>query len=299
MKNVRAKAGWENIRFHEHGETGMRTVTLPGGTKVPALGQGTWYMGDSAAKRAEEIAALQAGIDLGMTLIDTAEMYGNGRSEELVGEAIAKRREKVFLVSKVLPSNASRQGTKKACERSLKRLGTDAIDLYLLHWQGSYPFEETIAGMLDLKQEGKIRQWGVSNMDVDEMDEIVSIRKGNTCAVNQILYNLSRRGVEYDLLPWCKEHSIPVMAYSPIEQSRILNDRTLAAVGKRHNATPAQAALAWVLRNPGVIAIPKAGKASHVRENAGSLDINLTPEDLAELDAAFRPPTCKVHLEIL
>jgi len=277
----------------------MRTVILPGGEKIPALGQGTWYMGDSAATRAGEIAALQAGLDLGMTLIDTAEMYGNGQAETLVGEALAGRRDQAFLVSKVLPSNASRQGTKKACERSLKRLKTDVIDLYLLHWQGGYPFEETVAGMMDLKQEGKIRHWGVSNMDVDEMDEIVAVRKGNTCAVNQILYNLSRRGVEYDLLPWCAEHSIPVMAYSPIEQSRILKDRTLAAVAKRHNATPAQAALAWVLRNPNIIAIPKAGKTAHVEENAGSLAVNLTPEDLAEFDAAFRPPTRKMHLEML
>ena len=277
----------------------MRTVTLPGGTKVPALGQGTWYMGDSTAKRAGEIAALQAGIDLGMTLIDTAEMYGSGRSEELVGEAVAGRRDQVFLVSKVLPSNASRQGTKKACEKSLKRLRTDVIDLYLLHWRGSYPFEDTVAAMLELKQEGKIRHWGVSNMDVDEMDEIVSVRKGNTCAVNQILYNLSRRGVEYDLLPWCTKHAVPVMAYSPIEQSRILGDRTLASVAKRHNATPAQAALAWVLRNPGIIAIPKAGNPAHVRENAASLSLSLTAEDLAEFDAAFRPPTRKMPLEML
>lgn len=277
----------------------MRTVTLPGGDKVPALGQGTWYMGDSAARRAEEIAALQAGIDLGMTLVDTAEMYGNGRSEELVGEAVAGRRDQVFLVSKVLPSNASLLGTKKACERSLKRLRTDVIDLYLLHWQGSYPFEDTIEAMMDLKQEGKIRHWGVSNMDVDEMGEIVSIRKGNTCAVNQVLYNLSRRGVEFDLLPWCREHKVPVMAYSPIEQNRILNDRALVSIARRHGATPAQTALAWVLRNPGIIAIPKAGKVEHVRENAASLSVTLTPEDLAEFDAAFRPPTRKVHLEML
>ena len=277
----------------------MRTVTLPGGEKVPTLGQGTWYMGDSAARRAEEIASLQAGIDLGMTLVDTAEMYGNGRSEELVGEALAGRRDKVFLVSKVLPSNASRQGTKKACERSLKRLQTEVIDLYLLHWQGGYPFEETIAGMMDLKQEGKIRHWGVSNMDVAEMREIFDVRKGNTCAVNQILYNLSRRGVEYDLLPWSRERSLPVMAYSPIEQSRILRDRTLAAVAKAHNATPAQVALAWVLRNPGIIAIPKAGQVAHVKENAACLDVNLTADDLATLDAAFRPPTRKMSLEML
>jgi len=277
----------------------MRTVTLPGGEKVPALGQGTWYMGDNASRRAEEIASLQTGIDLGMTLIDTAEMYGNGRSEELVSEAIAGRRDAVFLVSKVLPSNASRQGTKKACERSLKRMRTEVIDLYLLHWQGSYPFEDTIAGMMDLKQEGKIRHWGVSNMDVSEMREIFSIRKGDTCAANQILYNLSRRGVEYDLLPWSRERSLPVMAYSPIEQSRILKDRTLTTVATAHNATPAQVALAWVLRTPGVIAIPKAGQVAHVRENAASINLALTPDDLAALDAAFRAPTRKMSLEML
>lgn len=277
----------------------MRTVTLPGGVQVPALGQGTWYMGESAAKRADEIAALQTGIDCGMTLIDTAEMYGSGRSEELVGAALAGRRDRVFLVSKVLPSNASRRGTKKACEGSLTRLRTDVIDLYLLHWQGSYPFEDTIAAMLELQREGKIRHWGVSNMDVDEMEEIVSCSGGDTCAANQILYNLSRRGVEYDLLPWCEERSVPIMAYSPIEQNRILKDRALAAVAKRHNATPAQAALAWVLRRPGVIAIPKAGNPAHTRENAASADLVLTPEDLDEFDAAHRPPTRKVHLEML
>ena len=277
----------------------MRTVTLPGGITVPALGQGTWNMGESASRRAAEIAALRTGIDLGMTLIDTAEMYGSGRSEELVGEAIAGRRDQVFLVSKVLPSNASRQGTKKACEKSLKRLGTDVLDLYLLHWQGNYPFEETIEAMRDLILEGKIRSWGVSNMDVAEMEEIVSIRQGETCATNQILYNLSRRGVEFDLLPWCETHAMPVMAYSPIEQNRILKDKTLVAVAKRHNVTPAQAALAWVLRNPNIIAIPKSGNAAHTRENAASIELTLTAEDLAAFDAAFRPPTRKMHLEVL
>ena len=277
----------------------MRTVTLPGGEKVSALGQGTWYMGDNAACRSDEIAALQAGVELGMTLIDTAEMYGNGRSEELVGEAIAGRRDKVFLVSKVLPSNASRQGTQKACERSLKRMKTDVIDLYLLHWQGGYSFEDTIAGMMDLKQQGKIRHWGVSNMDVPEMREIFSVRKGDSCAVNQILYNLSRRGVEYDLLPWCREHSLPVMAYSPIEQSRILRDRTLVSIAKKQNATPAQVALSWVLRSPGIIAIPKSGRIAHTKENAASIDLTLAPDDIALLDEAFRAPTRKMPLEML
>ena len=277
----------------------MRTLSISGKTKVPVLGQGTWYMGDHAARRADEIRALQAGIDLGMTLIDTAEMYGNGKSESLVGEAITGRRDAVFLVSKVLPSNASRQGTKNACERSLKRLKTDVIDLYLLHWQGSYPFEDTVAAMQDLIAEGKIRHWGVSNMDVAEMDEFFSIPKGNTCAMNQILYNLSRRGVEFDLLPWCEQRKVRVMAYSPVEQGRILSNKALAQVAKRHDATPAQIALAWVLRRPGVIAIPKAGTEAHVRENAGCLSIELTAQDHTELDAAFPPPTRKKHLEML
>ena len=277
----------------------MRTVTLPKGEKVPALGQGTWYIGDNAAARASEISALRAGIDLGLTLIDTAEMYGNGRAEELVGEAIAGLRDKVFLVSKVLPSNASREGAKKACERSLKRMRTDTIDLYLLHWEGSHPFEETVAGMLDLQQSGKIRHWGVSNMDVTEMDAFFSIPEGDTCATDQILYNLSRRGVEFDLLPWCEKHSLPVMAYSPIEQSRILKDKTLGAVANRLDATPAQVALAWVLRKPGIIAIPKSGNVKHVTENAACLSLELGPADLAEMDAAFPPPTRKKHLEML
>lgn len=192
-----------------------RTITFPGGKTVPALGQGTWYMGDSGSKKAEEIRALQTGIDLGLTVIDTAEMYGNGRSELLVGQAIAGRRDQVFLVSKVLPSNASRQGTKAACERSLQRLKTDALDLYLLHWQGRYPFEETVEGMRALMAEGKIKNWGVSNMDVAEMEEFFSFTHRKSCAANQILYNLSRRGVEYDLLPWSEQHKMPVRRIRP------------------------------------------------------------------------------------
>jgi Aldo/keto reductases, related to diketogulonate reductase len=277
----------------------MRTLELSGGGSIPVLGQGTWYMGDDARKRVEEIRALQTGIDLGLTLIDTAEMYGNGKSETLVGEAIAGRRDQVFLVSKVLPSNASRKGTRAACENSLKRLRTDVIDLYLLHWEGSYPFEETVAGMADLLEAGKIRHWGVSNLDVAEMEEFFSLPGGTACAVNQVLYNLSRRGVEYNLLPWCLERSLPVMAYSPVEQGRILTNPSLKRVAERLGATPAQTALAWVLERPGVMAIPKAGTAAHVAENAKSLDITLSARDKAELDAAFPPPACRIPLQML
>lgn len=266
---------------------------------LSGLGQGTWYMGDSLHKRAEEIRALRVGVDLGLTVIDTAEMYGDGRSEELVGEAIAGIRDKVFLISKVLPSNASRQGAKAACERSLKRLDTDVIDLYLLHWQGRYPFAETVAAMTELVAEGKILSWGVSNMDVMEMEEIVSVPNGAECLANEILYNLSRRGVEYDLLPWSEQRGMPVIAYSPVEQGRILNDWALADVAARHGATPAQIALAWVMRKPGILAIPKAGSEAHVRENADALTIRLTSEDLAELDKAFPPPSHKMPLEML
>lgn len=276
-----------------------RTVTLSGKVTLPALGQGTWFMGEEKSRRAEEIRALQTGIDLGLTVIDTAEMYGNGRSEQLVGEAVAGRRDQVFLVSKVLPSNASRKGVREACERSLKRLGTDVLDLYLLHWEGQYPFEETVAGMRDLLAAGKIRHWGVSNMDVAEMEEFYALPKGDTCAVNQVLYNLSRRGVEYDLLPWCADRNLTVMAYSPVEQGRILANAALASVAKRHGVTPAQAALAWVLRKPGILAIPKAGTVAHVMENAAAFDLELTPDDYAELDAAFPAPTRKRPLEML
>lgn len=263
------------------------------------LGQGTWYMGDSQANRQEEIRTLQTGIDLGMTLIDTAEMYGKGRAEELVGEAIEGRRDKVFLVGKILPSNANREGTKRACEQSLRRLRTDVIDLYMLHWQGDYPFEETIAAMMELIKEGKILSWGVSNMDVEEMEEIFALEQGKNCAANEILYNLSRRGVEFALLPWCEQHGIPVIAYSPIEQGRILSNKTLSLVAERHRATPAQIALAWILKRPGVVAIPKSGSVAHVRENAGSLEVKLTEEDMVMLNNTFPAPKRKIPLEVL
>jgi diketogulonate reductase-like aldo/keto reductase len=277
----------------------VRQVVLPGGEQVSALGQGTWYMGESATARPAEIRSLTRGIDLGLTLIDTAEMYADGGAEEVVGEAIAGRRGEVFLVSKVLPSNASHRGTIAACERSLRRMRTECIDLYLLHWRGSYDFEETVDAFETLIQAGKVRSWGVSNLDTEDMEELSELPGGSECRVDQVLYNLTRRGVEYDLMPWCRERSVPVMAYSPIEQGRLLRHPALAEIAARHDATPAQIALAWVLRHPDVIAIPKTSNAARVEENARALDIVLTPQDFADLDRAFPPPTRKRHLEML
>ncbi|MBB5392721.1 MULTISPECIES: aldo/keto reductase [unclassified Herbaspirillum] len=274
-------------------------VKLRNGDQVPALGQGTWNMGESAAHAAAEVKALQAGLELGMTLIDTAEMYADGGAEKIVGRAIAGRRDQVYLVSKVLPQNASRRGTIAACEASLKRLGTDRIDLYLLHWRGSHPLSATVEAMQALAAQGKIGGWGVSNLDTDDIDELLEEENGNQCLTNQVLYNLSRRGIEYDLLPQSLERGVPVMAYSPIEQGRILKNAALAAVAQRHGVTPAQVALAWVLRRPGVIAIPKAASQEHVRQNRASLDIALADADLRELDAAFPPPRRKLPLAML
>jgi diketogulonate reductase-like aldo/keto reductase len=277
----------------------MRKTKLPSGLAVPVLGQGTWYMGDDAHRRADEVASLRLGLDLGMTLIDTAEMYGDGASEKLVGEAIAGRRDEVFLVSKVLPSNASRNGTIAACERSLRRLGTDCIDLYLLHWRGRTPFAETIAAFEALQDAGKIRYWGVSNMDVDDMREIERAPGGDAMATNQVLYNLTRRGIEYDLLPQAQDRGLPLMAYSPIEQGRLAEYPEVQAIADRHGVTPAQVALAWVLRQDGVIAIPKASTPAHVRENRAALDLQLTAEDLEELDDMFPPPHGPEPLEMI
>ncbi len=277
----------------------MRTTRLPSGEAVPVLGQGTWYMGDEPQRRADEIATLRLGLDLGMTLIDTAEMYGDGASEKLVGEAIAGRRDEVFLVSKVLPSNASRSGTIAACERSLRRLGTDRIDLYLLHWRGRAPFAETIAAFEALQDAGKIRHWGVSNMDVSDMQEIGRAAGGEAISTNQVLYNLTRRGIEYDLLPQSQARGLPLMAYSPIEQGRLADYPEVEDIAERHDVTPAQVALAWVLRQQGVIAIPKASTPEHVRQNRDALSLKLTPEDLAELDSAFPPPDGPEPLEMI
>jgi diketogulonate reductase-like aldo/keto reductase len=256
-------------------------------------------MGENASARRSEAAALRLGLDLGLTLIDTAEMYGEGGAEEVVADAISGRRAEVFLVSKFYPQNASRKGVGQACERSLRRLRTDYLDLYLLHWRGSIPFPETMEALRALKAAGKIRDYGVSNLDVDDMEEMCALPGGDAMATDQILYNLSRRGVEWDLLPWCRQRSIPLMAYSPIEQGRILRRPELRAIALRHEATPAQIALAWLLRHPDVMAIPKAATPQHVRENLGALEVTLTPEDLKELDRAFPPPTRKRSLEML
>jgi len=266
---------------------------------MPRLGQGTWNMGDDPARRKEELAALREGIALGMTLIDTAEMYGDGRAESLVAEAISGMRGKVFLVTKVLPSNASRKGVARACEASLKRLKTDRVELYLLHWSGSHPLAETVRGFEDLLAAGKIRAWGVSNLDLREMQQLVALPGGGACAANQLLYNLQRRGIEFDLLPWSQRQGIPVMAYSPVEQGRILGNRVLGQVARRLDATPARVALAWVLRQPGVVAIPKAGTVSHVRDNRVALDLGLDAQSLAALDAEFAPPRRARPLEML
>ncbi len=277
----------------------MKTVALPGGERVPALGLGTWMMGEHGAHDPAAVAALARGIELGMTLIDTAEMYGNGGAEELVGQVIAGCRDRVFVVSKVLPSNASRAGVAAACERSLKRLRIDRIDLYLLHWSGSVKLAETVAGFTALQRAGKIRYWGVSNLDLDEMEEIWALPDGNGCAANQVLYNLGRRGIEWDLLPALAKRGIPVMAYSPLEQGGLLSKRALRDVAAAHGATPAQVALAWLLQRPGVIVIPKAAELAHVAENRAALDLVLTPSDLAALDRAFPPPQRKVPLAML
>ena len=278
----------------------VRTVALPSGEQVPALGLGTWYMAEDPARREAELAALRRGLDLGLRLVDTAEMYADGAAEALVGEAIAGRRDEVFLVSKVLPTNASHARTVAACERSLRRLGTDRIDLYLLHWRGSRRLEETVGAFHELEEAGKIRAWGVSNFDVADLTELVGLRPdGPRAQTDQVLYNLSRRGTELDLLPWCRARGIPVMAYSPIEQGRLLEHPALRDVARRRGATPAQIALAWVLRRDGVIAIPKAASASHVDENRAALELRLDEEELAALDRAFPPPAEKQPLEML
>lgn len=281
----------------------MKTVTLRNGVTVPALGMGTWNIGDNAARRSDEIESLRQGLEAGLRVVDTAEMYGNGRSEELVGEAIADVREDVYLVSKVVPSNASYDGVRKACRRSLKHLDTDWLDLYLLHWRGGTPLEETIRAFEDLKDDGLIRGWGVSNFDVDDMEEIESL-SGN-CLVNQVLYNLEHRGTEFDLLDHDLSTDTVTMAYSPLGQGgELLEHPALKDVASRHEtsqgpADPAQIALAWVLRRPNVMAIPKAGSPKHVAGNLASLEITLTDADLKTLDSAFPPPKRKVSLAMI
>jgi diketogulonate reductase-like aldo/keto reductase len=277
----------------------MPGVQLPSGEAIPALGQGTWHMAEDPRHREDEIRALRTGLDLGMTLIDTAELYSDGASETLVGTAIQGRRDEVFLVSKVLPSNATTVGTVQACHQSLRRLGTDHLDLYLLHWRGRIPLAETLAGFSTLTRAGTIRYWGVSNFDVRDLEELVGLPGGEDVQVNQVLYNLSRRGPEFDLLPWSQDRGIVTMAYSPVEQGRLLTHPAISDVASRHAATPAQVALAWVLRRPGINAVPKAGTPAHVLENRASLAVHLTEGDLRQLDAAFPPPVRKERLAML
>ena len=277
----------------------MRGVDLPAGETVPVLGMGTWHLAEGRHPPEVEIAALRSGLDLGMTLVDTAEMYGDGATEELVGTAIEGHRDDVFLVSKVMPHHATYDGTLAACRASLRRLGTDRLDLYLLHWRGPVPLEETVRAFEDLRRDGLIRHWGVSNFDSADMTELVELPGGGAVQTDQVLYNLTRRGIEWNLLPWCQERGVPLMAYSPIEQGRLVGHPVLRGIGVRHKATSAQVALAWVIGHPGVCAIPQAGTPDHVRENAGALEVILNEDDVLELDAAFPPPPTPVPLEVL
>lgn len=281
-----------------------KTVTLIEGLAVPAIGQGTWYMGENASQRRIEVDALRAGIDLGLTLIDTAEMYADGAAEEVVGEAIKGQREKVYLVSKVYPWNAGGQKGIAACEASLRRLGTDHIDLYLLHWRGNFGLDETVELMETLQQQGKIGRWGVSNLDYDDMQELWGVKGGTACATNQVLYHLASRGIEYDLLPWCQQQNIPVMAYCPLAQagrlrSGLMNHPVVNDIARSHQASAAQILLAWVVSHKGVMAIPKAATITHVMENAGALAIALSAQELLKLDNAFPAPDHKTALDVV
>ncbi|WP_433910849.1 aldo/keto reductase [Sphingomonas yabuuchiae] len=276
----------------------MKTIRFPDGTTVPALGQGSWMMAEDPARRSDEIAALREGLSLGLTLIDTAEMYADGESERLVGEAIAGVRDEVFLVSKAYPQNASRDRLPRACEASLDRLDTDRLDLYLLHWRGNVPLAETVEAMDRLVATGKILRWGVSNLDVDDMAELVA-NGGEGCQTDQILYNLTRRGPEYDLIPWLAQHQMPVMAYSPVEQGRLVAHPGLVQMAGERDATPAQLALAWLLTRDGIFPIPKAGSVSHVRDNRAALDLTLSEAELRRLDDLFPPPRAPEPLAML
>ncbi|WP_404441932.1 aldo/keto reductase [Sutcliffiella horikoshii] len=279
-------------------------VTLPDGTSLPRLGQGTWYMGENPQVKDKEIKALQLGIELGMTLIDTAEMYGNGDSERLVGEAIKGRRNQVFLVSKVYPHHAGLDMISKACENSLKRLETDHLDLYLLHWRGRVPLAETIEGMEKLRKEGKILRWGVSNFDTADMEELWNTKNGKNSVTNQVLYHLGSRGIDFDLIPWQSKHNMPIMAYSPLAQGgtlrkQLLNDPTIHDIADKYNVQPLQIALAWTIRSNNVIAIPKAVQEEHVLANAEAATIEFTEEDLNRLDQVFPEPNRKMSLDII
>lgn len=277
----------------------MRYTRLPSGEQVPVLGLGTWHMGERPENRQNELDAIRSAVDSGMNVIDTAEMYGDGAAEELIGQALSGRRTDAFIVSKVLPHHATRRGTLNACENSLRRLGTDYVDMYLLHWPGAVPLEETLEAFDALLRAGKIRYWGVSNFDTADMEELLALRGGEAVAANQVLYNLTRRGIEFDLLPWCRQRTLPVMAYSPLEQGRLLGAPELLRLAADYGATPAQIALRWVLRNDATIALPKAGTPGHVGQLGKALDIPLSPQDMAALDRAFPPPARKVPLEVI
>jgi len=284
----------------------MNSVTLPEGSCMPALGLGTWHMGETPARRAEEIAAVRLALELGYRVIDTAEMYGDGGAEQIVGQALAEAlragtlaREQVFVVSKVTPHNASRQGVAAACERSRRRLGLDHIDLYLLHWRQGERLDVVVETFTELVTAGKIRRWGVSNFDMSDLQELARLPGGSAVATDQVLYNVSRRGIEFNLLPAARQRGLNVMAYTPIEQGRILGNAALRDIAAAHRATPAQVALAWVIRQDGVVAIPRTGSPAHVRENAGALGIHLSPRDLEAIDRAFPPPARARPLEML
>ncbi len=282
----------------------MKTIRLNDGTHVPAVGQGTWRMGEDRSLKKYEVAALQRGLDLGMTLIDTAEMYGQGGAEEVVGKAIKGRRDEVFLVSKVYPHNAGGYALLESCEESLRRLRTDYLDLYLLHWRGTFSFEQTIGGMEYLKSAGKIKRWGVSNLDVADMNELMACNGADGCAVNQVLYHLGSRGIEFDLLPWQRRQKMPVMGYSPLAQhgflrQELLDSPALQQVAERHEATIFQILLAWSMRDGDVVTIPKAIGITHVEENARAAELVLSADDLSLLDSAFPPPQTKQPLDVV
>ena len=276
----------------------MRTVGLPGGDEVVALGQGTWRMGERRAARKDEVAALRHGIACGMTLVDTAEMYGSGGAEKVVGEAIRGQRDTVYLVSKVLPSNAGRKRMARTCEKSLKCLGTDYLDLYLLHWRSGISLDEVVEGFLALQEAGKIRRFGVSNFDTDDMEELWETAGGQGCQTNQILYNLARRWPEAALMNWSRRRNQPLMIYSPLEQGRLPEGGALGAIAAERGVTPMQVALAWVLRHEDMFVVPKTSRIAHVDENLGALDIMLTDDELAALDTAFPPPAGDAPLEL-
>jgi diketogulonate reductase-like aldo/keto reductase len=277
----------------------IRAVDLPSGETIPVLGMGTWHLGEGRHPPEVELDALRTGLDVGMALIDTAELYGDGASESLVGRAIAGRRDDVFLVSKVMPAHATYDGTLAACDASLSRLSTDRLDMYVLHWRGQIPLEETVSAFEELKRSGRIRHWGVSNFDVSDMNDLAAIPGGGDVETDQVLYNLARRGIEWNLLPACERIGLPIMAYSPIEQGRLVGHPVLEGIGRRHRATATQVALSWVISHPGVCAIPQAGTPKHVRENVGALRVTLREDDVVELDAAFPPPPHPVPLEVL